>query len=81
MRMVDAAVDHPLADNLRDNLPNSLDAEPLLAGDLVIGPAFAQPREDAFPALGLGEDVEAGAGFWNLFHNGLASLEKRNNST
>ena len=39
--VVDAAVDDPLGENLRDDLANPLGADPLLAGDLVIGPAFA----------------------------------------
>jgi hypothetical protein len=69
MRMVDSAVDHPLVDNLRGDLPDPLDAQPLVPGDLVIHPALAQPREDALPALGLGQDVEAPAGFWGLFQD------------
>ncbi|MGH6798507.1 MAG: hypothetical protein ACREDI_09030 [Roseiarcus sp.] len=41
MRVVGAAVDDPLAENFRDDLANPLGADALLAGDLVIGPAFA----------------------------------------
>jgi hypothetical protein len=39
--VVDAAVDDPLAENFGDDLADPLGANPLLAGDLVIGPAFA----------------------------------------
>jgi hypothetical protein len=46
MRMVGAAVDDSLAENFRDDLANPLGADPLLAGDLVIGPAFSEPREN-----------------------------------
>ncbi len=49
MRVVDAAVDDPLAENFRDDLADPLGADPLLAGDLVIGPAFAQSRENPLP--------------------------------
>jgi hypothetical protein len=69
------------AENFRDDLTDPLRADPLLAGDLVKGPAFAQAREDALPPLGLGQNVEPPAGFWGLFHDVLASPEKRNNST
>ena len=69
MRVVGAAVDDPFAENLRDDLADPLGADALLAGDLVIGPAFAQPREDALPPLGLGQNVEPPTGFWGLFHN------------
>jgi hypothetical protein len=39
MRVIRAAVDDPLAKNFRDDLADPLGADPLLAGDLVIGPA------------------------------------------
>jgi hypothetical protein len=39
--VVRAAIDDSLAENFRDDLANPLGADPLLAGDLVIGPAFA----------------------------------------
>jgi hypothetical protein len=68
MRVVGAPVDDPLAENLRDDLADPLGADPLLAGDLVISPAFAQACEDALPPLGLGENVEPPTGFWGLFH-------------
>ncbi len=63
MRVVGAAVDDPLAQNLRDDLADSLGAEALLAGDLVIGPAFAQPRKDPLPPLALGENIQSPTGF------------------
>jgi hypothetical protein len=44
MRVVGAPVD----ENFRDDLANPLGADPLLAGDLVIGPAFAQPAKMRF---------------------------------
>jgi hypothetical protein len=44
VRVVDAAVDDPLAKNFRDDLANPLRADGLLAGDLVIRPAFSEPR-------------------------------------
>jgi len=80
MRVVDAAVVDPLAENFRHDLANPLGADPLLAGDLVIGLAFAQAREDALPALGLGRDVDPAAGFGGLFHDGLTYPEKQNYS-
>ena len=68
MRVVGAAVDDPLAEDLGDNLTDPLGAETLLAGDLVIGPAFTQAREDALPPIGLGDDVRATTGFRDLVH-------------
>jgi hypothetical protein len=67
MRMVAAAVDPPLAENFRDDLANPLGADPLLAGDLVIGPALAQARENALPSRGFAENVEPPPGCWCLF--------------
>jgi hypothetical protein len=64
-----SAVDHPFIENFRDDLPDPLGAEALLAGDLVISPAFSEPREDALPALDLAQNIEPPAGFWSLFHN------------
>jgi hypothetical protein len=81
MGVVDAAVDDPLAENFRDDLANPLGADSLLAGDLVLHPAFAQACEDGLPPLGLGQNVEPPAGFWGLFHAVLASLGKRDDST
>ena len=66
--VVDAAVDDPLAENFRDDLANPLGADALLAGDLVIGPAFTQARKDALSPIGLGDDVRATTGFRGLFH-------------
>ncbi|MBV8793322.1 MAG: hypothetical protein JO136_00150 [Hyphomicrobiales bacterium] len=63
MRVVLAAVDDPFAENFLNDLADPLGADPLLAGDLVIGPAFAQPSEDALPALGFGHNVEPATGF------------------
>jgi hypothetical protein len=48
MCVVDSAVDDPLAENFRDDLANPLGADPLLAGDLVIGPAFSEPAKIRF---------------------------------
>jgi hypothetical protein len=51
MRVVGAAVDDPLAEDFRDDLANPLSADPLVGGDLVIRPAFSEPREkSAFSA-------------------------------
>jgi hypothetical protein len=80
MRVVGATVDDPLAENVRHDLADPLGADPLLAGDLVIGPAVTQACEDALPPLGLGQNVEPPAGFWGVFDDGLASLEKLNDS-
>jgi hypothetical protein len=78
--VVDAAVYDPLAENFRDDLANPLGADALLAGDLVISPAYAQLSENALPPLGLGQNVEPSTGFWGLLHAVLASLEKRDDS-
>jgi hypothetical protein len=40
-------VDDALLERLSDDLAHALGGHPLLAGDLVIGPALTQPREDA----------------------------------
>jgi hypothetical protein len=58
MRVVRASVDDPLAQNFRDDLANPLGADALLAGDLVIGPVFAQLGENPLPPGGLAENVE-----------------------
>jgi hypothetical protein len=81
MRVVDASVNDPLAQNFRDDLANSLRADALLAGDLVIGPAFAEPSENPLSSRGLAQNIEPPTGLWGLFHNVLASLGKRNDST
>jgi DNA-binding transcriptional LysR family regulator len=57
-RVVDASVDHPLAEHFRDDLANPLGADPLLAGDFVIRPALSQPRENPLSPRRLAQNVE-----------------------
>ena len=53
MRVVGAAVDHAFAKHFRDDLANALRADALVSGDLIIGPAFAQPVENPLSPGGL----------------------------
>jgi hypothetical protein len=66
--VVDAAVDDPLIENFRDDLPDPLGADALLAGDLIIGPAFSEPRENPLSVRGLAQNVEPPPGCWSLFN-------------
>ena len=47
MGVILVAVDDPLSENLGHDLPDALGAQALVTRDLVIGPAVAQPGEDA----------------------------------
>ena len=76
MSVVDAAVDDPLAENFRDDLANPLRADALLAGDLVIRPAFAEPRENPLPPRGLAQNIEPPPGCWSLFQVDASLLWK-----
>ena len=67
MGMVLAAVDDPLAENLRDDLADSLGADVLLAGDLVIGPAFFEPRENPLPPRRLAQNIKPPPGCLECF--------------
>ena len=46
---VGAAVDRAFPQDLGDNLSHALGSQSFLLGDLVMGPAFAQPGEDSPP--------------------------------
>ena len=58
-RMRHPVVDLPLLQNLRDDLPDPRRRQPLLAGDLVIGPALAQSRKNALLPRPLAESRQA----------------------
>jgi hypothetical protein len=58
VRVVGAAVDDPFSQDFRDDLANSLSADPLVAVDLVIRPAFSEPRENPRSPRGLAQNVK-----------------------